>query len=70
VLVTDEMPEDEQARVLTVDSPLGRALAGRRAGDTVVYRTPDGEASVAVVSVVLPSEEPSGDHDAHTGRPH
>ena len=29
--------------VLTADSPLGRALVGRSAGDTVTYAGPDGD---------------------------
>jgi transcription elongation factor GreA len=56
VLVADEVPEDEGAQVLTVDSPLGLALAGCHAGDTVTYCTPDGQASVDVLAIVPPSE--------------
>ncbi|MBV8541308.1 MAG: GreA/GreB family elongation factor [Pseudonocardiales bacterium] len=55
VMVTDEASEDEGAQVLTVDSPLGLALAGRHAGDTVTYRTPDGETSVDILAVAPPS---------------
>jgi transcription elongation factor GreA len=52
VLVADEAPEDEGAQVLTVDSPLGLALAGCHAGDTVTYCTPEGVASVDVLDIV------------------
>jgi transcription elongation factor GreA len=55
VLVADEASEDEAARVFTVDSPLGLAVAGCHAGDTVSYPTPDGEASVDVLAIVPPS---------------
>lgn len=55
VLVADEASEAEGARVFTVDSPLGLALADRQAGDTVTYPTPDGEATVDVLAVVPPS---------------
>ncbi|MFZ4240258.1 GreA/GreB family elongation factor [Streptomyces murinus] len=37
--------------LVTEDSPLGRALLGRRAGDSVLYDTPDGPASAVVVSI-------------------
>lgn len=55
VMVTDEAAEDEGAQVLTVDSPLGLALSGRHAGDTVTYRTPDGETSVDILAIASPS---------------
>ncbi|MFH8342457.1 GreA/GreB family elongation factor [Streptomyces sp. AM6-12] len=37
--------------LVTEDSPLGRALLGRRAGDSVRYDTPDGPASAVVESI-------------------
>ncbi|MCZ7416059.1 MULTISPECIES: GreA/GreB family elongation factor [unclassified Streptomyces] len=36
---------------VTVDSPLGRALLGRRAGDAVRYTTPAGPATAVVLSI-------------------
>jgi transcription elongation GreA/GreB family factor len=36
---------------VTVSSPLGQALVGRRAGDTVSYRGPDGDLQAEVVAV-------------------
>ncbi|RMB79400.1 GreA/GreB family elongation factor [Streptomyces shenzhenensis] len=52
-------PTDQ--RLVTADSPLGRALLGRRAGDTVDYSTPDGRLSAVVLSL-----EPPGDTTAGT----
>ncbi|GLX54336.1 transcription elongation factor GreA [Streptomyces hygroscopicus subsp. hygroscopicus] len=37
--------------LVTADSPLGRALLGCRAGDSVRYDTPDGPASAVVESI-------------------
>ncbi|MFJ3415955.1 GreA/GreB family elongation factor [Streptomyces sp. NPDC086082] len=37
--------------LVTADSPLGRALLGRGAGDTVSYDAPEGQAAAVVVSV-------------------
>jgi transcription elongation GreA/GreB family factor len=39
------------AAAVTADSPLGRALLGRRAGDTVSYDTPEGPGSAVVESL-------------------
>ncbi|PBC75378.1 transcription elongation factor GreB [Streptomyces sp. TLI_235] len=36
---------------VTADSPLGRALLGRRPGETVHYDTPEGSASATVESI-------------------
>ncbi|MFE2298473.1 GreA/GreB family elongation factor [Streptomyces sp. NPDC059445] len=53
---TDTVQIGEGAAVLdrtlvTADSPLGRALLGRRAGDTVDFQAPDGPGSAVVVSL-------------------
>ncbi|WP_328908260.1 GreA/GreB family elongation factor [Streptomyces sp. NBC_00234] len=45
--VTEELDRS----MVTADSPLGSALLGRRAGDTVTYETPDGPASAVVLSL-------------------
>jgi transcription elongation factor GreA len=37
--------------LVTADSPLGRALLGRGAGDTVSYDAPEGQATAVVVSL-------------------
>ncbi|MGB6163464.1 MAG: GreA/GreB family elongation factor [Pseudonocardiaceae bacterium] len=55
VAITEEVPEDRQDEVLTLDSPLGRALAGRHVGDTITYSAPDGEAHAEVVAMQPPS---------------
>ncbi len=57
VLVTEEAGDREQDRVLTVDSPLGRALANRRVGDTVTFCTPEGESTAHVLALRPPSAD-------------
>ena len=37
--------------LLSIESPLGRALMGRREGDEVVLRRPRGEAVVVVAAI-------------------
>lgn len=46
-----EVAEVYDATMVTADSPLGRALMGHRAGDTVAYDTPGGRTSAVVVSL-------------------
>ncbi|QTE02876.1 GreA/GreB family elongation factor [Streptomyces cyanogenus] len=46
-----EVAEALDQSLVTADSPLGRALLGRRPGDTVHYDTPDGPATAVVVSI-------------------
>ena len=46
-----EVAEELDKTLVTADSPLGRALLGRRAGDVVEYDTPQGPASATVVSI-------------------
>ncbi|MFE0512260.1 GreA/GreB family elongation factor [Streptomyces sp. NPDC058964] len=41
--------------LVTADSPLGRALLGRRAGDPVSYQAPEGRATAVVVALGEPS---------------
>jgi transcription elongation factor GreA len=55
VAITEEVPEQEQDRSLSLDSPLGRALAGRAAGDTIHYDTPDGPRQAEVVKLEPPN---------------
>ena len=54
VAITEEAPADDQDDVITADSPLGRALVGRRAGDTVTYSGPDGDLQAEVVDIHAP----------------
>ncbi|CAL9282479.1 GreA/GreB family elongation factor [Streptomyces sp. SudanB182_2057] len=50
-----EVAEALDQTLVTVDSPLGRALLGRRPGDTVRYDTPDGPATAVLVSIGEPA---------------
>lgn len=45
--------EDADPPVTTPDSPMGTALIGRRAGDTVRYEAPYGEVNVEITAVHL-----------------
>jgi transcription elongation GreA/GreB family factor len=45
------MAEELDRTLVTADSPLGRALLGRRAGDVVEYDTPQGRTTATVVSL-------------------
>ncbi|MFZ3561792.1 MULTISPECIES: GreA/GreB family elongation factor [unclassified Streptomyces] len=46
-----EVAEPRDPAMVTYDSPLGSALLGHRAGDSVTYDAPDGEATVSIVSL-------------------
>ncbi|WP_416873228.1 GreA/GreB family elongation factor [Kitasatospora sp. SC0581] len=46
-----EIAEERDLTLVTFDSPLGKALLGRHAGETVNYDTPAGAASAMVLSV-------------------
>ncbi|MET9676216.1 GreA/GreB family elongation factor [Streptomyces sp. NPDC006482] len=46
-----EVAEVLDATMVTADSPLGAALLGHRAGDTVTYDTPEGRTTAVVVSL-------------------
>jgi transcription elongation factor GreA len=54
ISIVEEAPVGREAETLTAHSPLGRALVGRRPGDTVTYSTPHGENSVELIDVKLP----------------
>jgi len=54
ISIVEETPVGREAETLTARSPLAKALAGRRAGDTVTYSTPQGENQVELISVKLP----------------
>lgn len=51
----EETPAGEEDSTLTSDSPLGLALFGHRAGDTVTYSTPRGELHVELLDIEFPS---------------
>jgi transcription elongation factor GreA len=54
VTIPEEAPADGQDDVVTAGSPLGQALVGRSAGDTVGYAGPDGDLQAEVVAVQAP----------------
>ncbi len=58
VTVAGEAGEGGAEEVVTVDSPLGRALAGHRAGDTLTYAGPDGELRAQLIALRPP--DPAG----------
>jgi transcription elongation factor GreA len=55
ISVIEETPIGREAETLTAGSPLGLALAGRKAGDTVTYTTPQGENQVELLDVKYPT---------------
>ncbi|WP_030924353.1 GreA/GreB family elongation factor [Streptomyces sp. NRRL B-24720] len=46
-----EVAEVLDRTLVTADSPLGRALLGCRAGDTINYETPEGRSTAVVLSL-------------------
>ncbi|WP_406339930.1 GreA/GreB family elongation factor [Streptomyces sp. NBC_01620] len=46
-----EVAEVLDPTLVTADSPLGRALLGCRAGDTISYETPEGRSTAVVLSL-------------------
>lgn len=53
----EETPAGEEDTTLTSDSPLGLALFGRQAGQTVTYSTPrGGELQVELLAIDIPNE--------------
>ncbi|MER8047203.1 GreA/GreB family elongation factor [Streptomyces sp. NPDC094032] len=50
-----ELAEAPDLNLVTADSPLGRALLGHGAGDTVTYRAPEGPTTATVVSLGPPA---------------
>ncbi|WP_031065993.1 GreA/GreB family elongation factor [Streptomyces sp. NRRL WC-3742] len=51
VIEVTELAEIGERTLVTWDSPLGKALLGRHAGETVAYDTPAGAASATVLSI-------------------
>ncbi len=51
----EETPAGAEDTTLTSDSPLGLALFGRQAGETVTYSTPRGELQVDLLAIDFPS---------------
>ncbi|MGH4024766.1 MAG: GreA/GreB family elongation factor [Pseudonocardiaceae bacterium] len=50
-----EAPEGAEDTVLTLRSPLGRALAGHRSGDNITHATPDGPARATLLDLRPPA---------------
>ncbi|GAA1409393.1 GreA/GreB family elongation factor [Kitasatospora putterlickiae] len=46
-----ELAEELDPELVTADSPLGRVLLGRRAGETVEYEAPGGRTTALVLSI-------------------
>ncbi|MGW3687817.1 GreA/GreB family elongation factor [Streptomyces sp. NPDC005125] len=46
-----ELAEELDRTLVTADSPLGRALLDRRAGDTISYETPEGRSTAVLLSL-------------------
>ncbi|MFC9735428.1 GreA/GreB family elongation factor [Streptomyces roseolus] len=49
-----ELADADDPALVTADSPLGRALLGRAAGDSIAYATPLGRTTAVVLSVGAP----------------
>jgi transcription elongation GreA/GreB family factor len=43
---------DVAARQISIASPVGQALLGKRVGDTVVFRRPKGDVEVTIIEIV------------------
>lgn len=50
----EETPAGAEDSTLTADSPLGLALYGHKAGDTITYQTPRGELQVTLLAIEQP----------------
>jgi transcription elongation GreA/GreB family factor len=52
--IPESIPDAERASSLSLDSPLGQALADSVPGDTITYETPDGEHQAEVLKIESP----------------
>jgi len=52
--IPESVPDADRARSLSLDSPLGRALADASEGDTITYETPGGERQAEVLKIEAP----------------
>ena len=50
----EETPAGAEDTTLTADSPLGLALYGHKAGETITYLTPRGEQQVTLLAIKTP----------------
>jgi transcription elongation factor GreA len=53
IAIAEEAVDDADA--LTLDSPLGQAVAAHGPGDTITYRTPQGDTSAEILEMTPPS---------------
>ncbi|MER5391424.1 GreA/GreB family elongation factor [Saccharopolyspora sp. NPDC002686] len=56
VAIIEEIASGQHEVAVTTDSPLGLALAGHRAGDTISYSTPGGEVRAQILSLEFPGD--------------
>jgi transcription elongation factor GreA len=54
VAITEQARPGEEDSTVTLDSPLGEALAGHKAGDTIQVETPQGTREAEVVRIDRP----------------
>jgi transcription elongation GreA/GreB family factor len=52
---TEQVPPGQEDGSLTLDSPLGRALAGHKVGETVGYATPHGRRRAEILQIQPPT---------------
>lgn len=52
--IPESVPDEERANSLSLDSPLGQALADSAEGDTITYETPEGEQQAEVLKIETP----------------
>lgn len=52
--IPEAVPDAQRANSLSLDSPLGQALADSAPGDTITYETPDGEHQAEVLKIETP----------------
>ena len=54
VAITEQVEPGEEDAVVTLESPLGRAVAGQPAGSTVRYETPGGVRELEILEITRP----------------
>jgi transcription elongation GreA/GreB family factor len=52
--IPESVPDGDRASSLSLDSPLGQALADSAEGDTITYETPEGEQTAKVLKIEAP----------------
>ncbi|HOO22611.1 MAG TPA: transcription elongation factor GreA [Clostridia bacterium] len=54
--ILNSLEADSRRNIISIQSPLGSALEGRKAGETVEVKTPGGKYSVTIVSIEMCSD--------------